>query len=127
MEENKEASSPAMTHPEPRRDFRPSDVEVFLGMLPAIAGSLATKHTDARTVRDLAIGLAREVTGQLVSLGICARTTTCLDGQYLATPGPAIAMSQPAGIINSQPASVLGSNGAKTQFPTQEHVKIPTL
>jgi|SRR5208337_4617111 len=106
---------------------RPSDVEVFLDMLPAIAGSLATKHTDAGTVRDLAIGIARELTGQLVALGVCERTTTCLDGQYLATPGPAVAASQPASITGSQPASVLGSNGAKTQFPTQEQVKIPTL
>lgn len=104
----------------------PSDVEVFLHMLPEIAGSLATKHTDPGTVRDLAIGITRELTGQLVALGICERTTTCLDGQYLATPGPVIAASQPAPVLGSNNGH--GVQGAMVaHWSTKAEQKIPTL
>jgi hypothetical protein len=122
MDENKEASSVSSIP----KSARPSDVEVFLGLLPAIAGSLAQKHTDARTVRDLAIGVAREITGQLVSLGVCDRTTVCLDNQYLATPGPVIAASQPAPILGSNNGH--GIQGAMVaHFETRDERKIPTL
>lgn len=135
MDETKESQT-SVIQQAPRR---PSDVDVFLQLLPNIAGSLATKHEGARTVRDLAIGVAREITGQLVGLGICERTTIALDGQYLATPGPSVAASQPAalsGIGNvTQPVqSALGDNNGHgiqgammAHFPTAEVRKIPTL
>lgn len=134
MDESKEAQSPI---PAPPR--KPSDVDVFLHLLPNIAGSLAQKHEGSKTVRDLAIGVAREITGQLVTLGICERTTTCLDGQYLATPGPVVANSQPAavGVIGNATQPVQGAlgnnNGHGIQgamvahWPSEEIRKIPTL
>jgi|SRR5271163_207249 len=108
----------------------PSDVDVFLHLLPNIVGSIATKYSDAKTIRDLSIGLARETTGQLVALGICQRTTMCLDNNPLATGGPIVQQaSQPAG---AQPQ--LGSNNGHgiqgamvAHFPSQETRKVPTL
>jgi hypothetical protein len=136
MEDNKE-NQPTAPQPAPRS--KPSDVDVFLHLLPNIAGSLATKHEGAKTVRDLAIGVAREITGQLVQLGICDRTTIAFDGQYLATPGPAVAASQPAalsGIGNATQSvqSALGNNNGHgiqgamvAHFHSEEVRKIPTL
>jgi hypothetical protein len=137
--ETKETTLPVIEAPAKPR--RPSDVDVFLHLLPNIAGSLAQKHEGARTVRDLSIGIAREITGQLVNLGVCERTTIALDGQYLATPGPNIASSQPAAVAGNgsgnatqsvQPA--LGNNNGHgiqgammAHFPTTEVTKIPTL
>lgn len=127
MEENKEATVPASPAPaQPvytRR--RPSDVDVFMQLLPNLAGSLATKHEGAKTVRDLAIGVAREITGQLVALGVCDRTTMCLDNQPLATPGPNIASSQPAALGNNNGHGIQGAMVA--HFETSETRKIPTL
>lgn len=137
MSDNKEIQSPATPQPVPRS--KPSDVDVFLHLLPNIAGSLATKHEGSKTVRDLAIGVAREITGQLVQLGICDRTTIAFDGQYLATPGPAIASSQPAAISSVGNATqavqgTLGNNNGHgiqgamvAHWSTEEVRKIPTL
>jgi hypothetical protein len=151
MDENKDsaASAPSPspttspTAPVAAPARRPSDVDVFLHLLPNVAGSLATKHEGARTVRDLAIGVCRELTGQLVALGICERTTVCLDNQYLASPGPEVARTQPAAVgisppnpamSNVPPGVVLGSNNGHgvqgamvAHFETAEVRKIPTL
>jgi hypothetical protein len=104
----------------------PADIEVFLQVLPGIAGSFATKHSEPRTIRDLSIGLAREITGQLVALGVCQRTTTALDGQYLATSGPVVAASQPAPVLGSNNGH--GLQGAMVaHWATKEETRIPTL
>jgi hypothetical protein len=93
---------------------RPSDVEVFLQLLPNIVGSFATKHQDARTVRDLAIGLARETTLALVALGVCDRTTMLNDGQPLATATP--------GVVGAPRDPMLGNNnGHGTQGAMVAH------
>lgn len=66
---------------------RPTDVEVFLKLLPEIVGSFALSNTSAISVRDLAINLARETTLRLVEIGICERTTNALDGQQIPRNG----------------------------------------
>jgi hypothetical protein len=71
----------------PQAARKPSDVEIFLNVLPNLVGSFAAKHNDARTATDLAINLARETTGQLAALGVCDPTSMCLDGLPLAIIG----------------------------------------
>ena len=65
-------------------DTRPSDVEVFLDMLPTLVGSYAAHNNDPKTVSDLAINLARQTTGGLVQLGVCRATAWCTDNRPLA-------------------------------------------
>jgi hypothetical protein len=146
MDENKDKAASESSTPSPatvQTPRRPSDVDVFLHLLPNVAGSLATKHENAKTVRDLAIGVCRELTGQLVALGICDRTTVCLDMQYLASPGPEVARAQPAAIGITAPGPApgtappgvqLGSNNGHgiqgamvAHWSTEEVRKIPTL
>jgi hypothetical protein len=147
MDENKDKAASESSTPTPSSQTpvtrRPSDVDVFLHLLPNVAGSLATKHENAKTVRDLAIGVCRELTGQLVALGICDRTTVCLDMQYLASPGPEVARMQPAAIGITAPGPTGGTTPPGVQFgsnnghgvqgamvahwATEEVRKIPTL
>ena len=88
-----------------------SDREAFFELLPAIVASFATKHTESKTIRELSIGLAREVTASLVQAGICERTTTCFDLYQLA-PVPAAVAMQP---LSSTPAPLGNGNGFTTQ------------
>ncbi len=105
----------------------PSDVAVFLHLLPNIVGSIATKYSDAKTIRDLSINLARETTGQLVALGVCQRTTLCLDNYPLAAGGP-IPQAQPATGPQLGNNNGHGTQGAMVaHYPSQETRKIPTL
>jgi hypothetical protein len=105
----------------------PSDVAVFLHLLPNIVGSIATKYSDAKTIRDLSINLARETTGQLVALGICQRTTLCLDSYPLAAGGP-IPQPQPGTVPALGNNNGHGTQGAMVaHFLSQETRKVPTL
>jgi hypothetical protein len=94
---------------------KPSDVEVFLGVLPNLVGSFAAKHNDARSATDLAIDLARQTTGQLVLLGVCDQSTMCRDNRPLAlVPGQPVA--DPSNIPSNIPTNPVGlGNGHSRQ------------
>jgi hypothetical protein len=81
-------------NPETTQPSKPSDIDVFLDALPIIVGSFADKHNEAITAANLAVGLARETTGQFALLGICDQTTICTDGLPLAIAGNVPAQSQ---------------------------------
>lgn len=122
MEENQNTESP--------QPSRPSDVEVFLGILPQLVGSFAAKHNEAVTVANLAVGLSRETTGMNVSVGVCDQTTICTDGLPLAIVGN-VAMQSPSDIPRNL-GQGLGNGHSKqgalvAQFPHQNIQKIQGL
>ena len=109
-------------------DTRPTDVEVFLGLLPTIVGSYAVKNDSPKTTSDLAIHLARQTLGGLVQLGICRATTWCSDNQPLALGLPGVAAgSQPA----AGPAQIgQGGNrlsGVAAHYPNSQIQRIQGL
>ena len=62
---------------------RRTDVDAFLQILPDIVGSFASKHGEPKTVTDLSIHLAREMSGQIVNAGMADATMVCRDGSPL--------------------------------------------
>jgi hypothetical protein len=121
MEENQ--------NPETAQPSKPSDIDVFLDALPIIVGSFAAKHNEAVTAANLAVGLARETTGQFALLGICDQTTICTDGMPLAIAGNVPTQNQsdiPRNI--SQLGNGHSKQGAMVaQFPHQSIQKIQGL
>lgn len=77
--EKNQAASPRAETPKRR-----TDVDTFLGLLPNLVGSFASKHNEPKTASDLAIALAREETAHLAQMGCCEVQTMCLDGRPLA-------------------------------------------
>lgn len=90
MEEGKEVKETEIT-----QTRQPSDIEVFLLVLPNCVGSFAAKSIDAKSASDSAIILARETVGSLAKLGFCQPTVMCTDGQPLAVGIMAPAPSAP--------------------------------
>jgi hypothetical protein len=88
---------------------------------------------------DLSVKLAREMTGRCVELGICERTTTCLDYQPLASSfaGAPTGVGSVTGGIQPPPPAIaaqLGNNNGHgmqgammAHYPNQDTRKIPSL
>lgn len=122
MEENQKTESP--------QPSRPTDVEVFLGILPHLVGSFAAKHNEAVTAANLAVGLARETAGMNVSVGVCDQTMICTDGMPLALIGN-VSVQSPSEIPRNL-GQGLGNGHSKqgamvAQFPHQSIQKIQGL
>jgi hypothetical protein len=132
-------ASPPEAVPAAARDA--SDKAVFFRLLPGLAGSFTTQYNDAKTIKDLAVQLAREETGRLAGFGICRLETVCADGQALGLPSQpsphvAVARPQPAPPSaqledGSPPLANTNGRGLQGQmvahFPTNNVTKIQGL
>lgn len=114
--------------PQTQVDNRPSDVDVFLGLLPTLVGSFAGKNSDPKSCCDLAINLARQTLGGLCQLGICRAQAWCTDGQPLALGLPPVQQQQ----MTAQYAAAAqglgnGFNKPVVQFPSQQTQRVQGL
>ena len=96
-----------------------SDIDAFFLLLPSCVGGYISKYSDTKTITDLAIALARETAGRLVTLGVCNRAMMCSDELPLA----AMAVTEAAATA----LVVTASAPALASAPTLETRSGPTL
>lgn len=114
---DEKSQAPSAPQEVPLATRRRTDVDAFLQLLPDVVGSFASKNNDAKTITDLSIHLAREMTGQIVSSGMADSTMVCRDGQPLGLDSGAPIRGQTAGPLGQGPIG----NGSNRQGAMVAH------